>query len=138
MKKPTALISAFALLFLCACSQAEGTPSQSTSQPPAASQAVSDEPVRDTGTPSAPADETDTPAPSQGLSTEEMKAIAIELSERRAPVSELYAAIGQPISTPDYAPGCIEPDSEDGELHYDGFVVYTVRTATQEYVYDVL
>lgn len=52
-------------------------------------------------------------------------------------VSELYAAIGQPISA-DYAPGCLEPDSEDGELVYSGFIVYTVRTATREYVYDVL
>lgn len=53
------------------------------------------------------------------------------------PVSELYAAIGQPISS-DYAPGCLEPDSEDGELIYSGFTVYTVRTATREYIYDVL
>lgn len=53
------------------------------------------------------------------------------------PVSELYAAIGKPVST-DYAPGCIEPDSEDGELIYSGFTVYTVRTATREYIYDVL
>ena len=53
------------------------------------------------------------------------------------PVSELYAAIGQPIAS-DYAPGCVEPNSEDGELIYSGFTVYTVRTATQEYVYDVL
>ena len=52
-------------------------------------------------------------------------------------VSELYAAIGQPISS-DYAPGCVEPDSEDGELIYSGFTVYTVRTASREYVYDVL
>lgn len=53
------------------------------------------------------------------------------------PVGELYAAVGQPISS-DYAPGCLEPDSEDGELIYSGFTVYTVRTATREYVYDVL
>ena len=53
------------------------------------------------------------------------------------PVSELYAAIGKPISS-DYAPGCLEPDSEDGELVYSGFTVYTVRTAAREYVYDVL
>ena len=52
-------------------------------------------------------------------------------------VSELFAAIGKPISS-DYAPGCLEPDSEDGELVYSGFTVYTVRTATEEYVFDVL
>ena len=137
MKKLTTLISILALLlFLCACSQAEGTPSENVSQDPAASQAVSDGPVRDTGTPSTPAGETDTPVPS-GEPSADLKAIALELSERRAPVSELYDAIGEP-SFSDYAPGCVEPNSEDGELHYDGFVVYTVRTATQEYVYDVL
>ena len=125
MKKLTALISALALMFLlCACSgEAGGTPSESVSQTPAASQAVSDGPIQNTAGP------VETPA--------DPKAIAIELSERRAPVSELYAAIGEPIFA-DYEPGCLEPDSEDGELHYDGFVVYTVRTATREYVYDVL
>ena len=125
MKKLTALISALALMFLlCACSGAAGdTPSESVSQAPEASQTVSDGPVQNTEDP------VETPT--------DPKAIAIELSERRAPVSELYAAIGEP-SFSDYAPGCIEPDSEDGELHYDGFVVYTVRTATREYVYDVL
>ena len=163
MKKLTALISALALLLsFCACSdQAEGTPSESVSPSPAASQG----PVLTSETPSAaptektepsqpgvepsavPTEKTETPEPSvepsaaptetgTGLSTAEMIAIANELKERHAPVSELYAAIGQPNFS-DYAPGCLEPDSEDGELHYDGFVVYTVRTATREYVYDV-
>ena len=174
MKKLTALISALVLLLsFCACTdQAGGTPSESTSPDPTASQAVNGGPVQNTDsveTPSAtPTEKTDTPEPSEEpssavsespevtstpaptptvqptqtptsepTSSADLKAIAIELSERRAPVSELYAAIGQPISS-DYAPGCLEPDSEDGELIYDGFVVYTVRTATREYVYDVL
>jgi len=51
------------------------------------------------------------------------------------PVSELYAAIGQPISS-DYAPSCLV-EGEDGELLYDGFTVYTTRTADSETVYDV-
>ena len=128
MKKLTALISALALLLLlCACSdQAGGTPSESPSQTPAPSQAVSDGPVQDTDKPSV------TPAA-------DPKAVAIELSERRAPVSELYAAIGQPIFS-DYAPGCLAEgeNGEDGELHYDGFIVYTGRSSTQEeFVYDV-
>ena len=51
-------------------------------------------------------------------------------------VTELYAAIGTPISS-NYSPGCLEPNYEDGELVYPRFVVYTVRTAEREYVYDV-
>ena len=46
-------------------------------------------------------------------------------------VSELYAAIGQPI-TSDYAPSCLDLEGEDGELVYDGFVVYTLKTASGE------
>lgn len=157
MKKLTALISVLALLLsLCACSGGSaGIPGEDVSKSPAASQAVSDPPGQNTDpvkTPaletnspeqssgessSAPADETDAPGSGGEPSTEDLMAIALELSERRAPVSELYEAIGEPISS-DYAPGCVEPGSEDGELVYDGFTVYTVRTADREYVYDVL
>ncbi len=51
------------------------------------------------------------------------------------PVSELYAAIGRPISS-DYAPSCLI-DGEDGELVYDGFIVYTEKGADYETVYAV-
>ena len=163
MKKPTALISVLALLLaLSACSgQVGGAPSQSV--PPeteAVSQPVSQTPTQDippseTPEPSAaPTEGPESPAPSeevppsddvpetsapiqtpQPTPAADLKAIAESLINH--PVSELYAAIGQPISA-DYAPGCVEPGSEDGELVYDGFTVYTVRTATREYVYDVL
>ena len=52
------------------------------------------------------------------------------------PVSELYAAIGRPLSS-DYAPSCLDLDGEDGELTYNGFVVYTTRGADYETVYAV-
>lgn len=52
-------------------------------------------------------------------------------------VEELYQAIGEPESA-DYAPSCLNPGvGEDGNLYYDGFVVYTYRegdTETIEYV----
>ena len=56
----------------------------------------------------------------------EIKAIAEAFIDRD--VSELYEAIGQPLST-DYAPSCLVPGEagEDGELIYDGFTVYTYR-----------
>ena len=52
-----------------------------------------------------------------------------------ASLDELIAAIGEPESS-DYAPSCLG-DGEDGNLYYDGFVVYTYRengTETVEYV----
>ena len=51
------------------------------------------------------------------------------------PVAELYALIGEPDSS-DYAPSCMG-DGEDGNLYYDGFVVYTYREGDQESVYHV-
>lgn len=52
------------------------------------------------------------------------------------PVSELYAAIGRPLSA-DYAPSCLVLDGEDGELVYDGFTVYTEKGPDYETVYAV-
>ena len=51
------------------------------------------------------------------------------------PVSELYALIGQPNSS-DYAPSCMG-DGEDGNLYYDGFIVYTYKEGDTESVYYV-
>ncbi len=49
--------------------------------------------------------------------------------------SALIAAIGSPLSS-DYSSSCLG-DGEDGELHYDGFTVYTYRENGQERVEDV-
>lgn len=51
------------------------------------------------------------------------------------PVEALIEAIGEPQSS-DYAPSCLV-DGEDGNWYYDGFIVYTLRTADGETVYDV-
>ena len=72
------------------------------------------------------------PAPETG--GEDLKAIAEGLVGR--PVSELYAAIGNPLSS-SYAPSCLVVDGEDGELIYDGFVVYTEKGPDYETVYAV-
>lgn len=53
-----------------------------------------------------------------------------------APVAELYAAIGYPESS-DYAPSCLKEGAEDGNLYYDGFIVYTIRSGEEETVYFV-
>ena len=52
-----------------------------------------------------------------------------------AALEELIAVIGEPESS-DYAPSCLG-EGEDGNLYYDGFIVYTYRengTETVEYV----
>ncbi len=51
------------------------------------------------------------------------------------PVEELFAAIGEPISA-DYASSCLGP-GEDGELVYDGFVVYSYKENDSEVVHSV-
>ncbi len=52
-------------------------------------------------------------------------------------VSTLYDAVGEPEDS-SYASSCIG-DGEDGELHYDGFTVYTYRdTDGGETIQDVL
>lgn len=51
------------------------------------------------------------------------------------PVEELFAAIGEPISA-DYATSCLGP-GEDGELVYDGFVVYSYKEGDSEVVHSV-
>ena len=54
-----------------------------------------------------------------------------------ANVEDLYAAIGYPDSVEDYVPSCLGP-GEDGELHYDGFTVYTYRENGVETINAVL
>lgn len=77
------------------------------------------------------------PEPETGstASPAEQKAIAEGLIGR--PVSELYAAIGEPLAA-DYSPSCLDLDSDDGELTYDGFVVYTEGAPNNETVYAVI
>ena len=52
-------------------------------------------------------------------------------------VQELYDAVGQPTGEPVYGPSCLQVDAEDGMLPYDGFSVWTVRSADAETVHDV-
>ena len=130
MKRLLALAACLVLaLSLSACGGGNDTPATNppATNPPATS---TPEPTNP------PADPTDPPAESNdgASTTEDAREVAMSLIDHD--VQELYDAIGEPISS-DYAPGCLEPNSEDGELVYDGFVVYTVRTAEREYVYDV-
>ena len=51
-------------------------------------------------------------------------------------VSKLYEAIGEPNDS-SYAGSCLGP-GEDGELHYDGFTVYTYKEDDSEIIQNVL
>ncbi len=109
MKKGLAMLLCVLTLLLCACSgqQAEDTtPPASTGGAPAQS----------------------TAAPTSGDSEAFTKAQScIDKS-----VEELYALIGQPTSS-DYASSCLGA-GEDGNLYYDGFIVYTYREGSSETV----
>ncbi len=51
-------------------------------------------------------------------------------------VAELYDAIGEPLDS-SYAPSCLVPGGQDGELYYEGFTVATYRDGEKEIVLDV-
>lgn len=51
-------------------------------------------------------------------------------------VAVLFEAIGEPKDS-SYAPSCLKPGGEDGELYYDGFTVATIREGDKEIVWDV-
>lgn len=73
---------------------------------------------------------------SKALTAEEKKALATECIDQS--VAVLYEKVGQPVSS-DYVPSCLDPDggAEDGELAYQGFIVYTYRKGDTETVVDV-
>lgn len=85
----------------------------------------------DPTTPSSPP--TNPSNPTEGAKTPaELVALALTFVDK--PVEELYALIGQPNSS-DYAPSCLGSEgSEDGNLYYDGFIVYTLKDGDTETV----
>ena len=72
------------------------------------------------------------PAPAVSLTAEEKLAIAKDYID--SPVEDLLAAIGDPEER-DYAPSCMG-SGDDGNLYYDGFIVYTYREGDSEVVID--
>lgn len=51
-------------------------------------------------------------------------------------VEELYEAIGEPTEA-QYAASCLQENAEDGQLFYDGFYIWSLRTEDSEIVYQV-
>lgn len=117
MKKLTCLLLALTLLLgLAACGE---EPAEVTEEPAAGSV----EPVEESAPPAeesvAPAEESEAPAEEEPSPLEAAKEL------EGAPLEDLIAAIGEPLSS-DYAPSCLG-EGEDGNLYYDGFTVYTYR-----------
>ena len=133
MRKLIALLLAVCLILgLCACGKTNvEAPNVADPTEPAATDPAPTEPA-----PTEPeATEPEATEPPEAQPTEpemsdfELAQTCIDLS-----VEELYALIGEPESS-DYAPSCLNPDvGEDGNLYYDGFIVYTYREGDVETV----
>lgn len=116
MKKLTCLLLALTLLLgLAACGEepAEVTEEPAGSAEPAVEPSAAPEESK------APAEESEAPAEEEPSPLEAAKEF------EGAPMEDLIAAIGEPLSS-DYAPSCLG-EGEDGNLYYDGFTVYTYR-----------
>ena len=117
MKKLTCLLLALTLLFgLAACGE---EPAEVTEEPAAGSAEPAAEPSAAPEASEAPAEESEAPAEEEPSPLEAAKAF------EGAPLEDLIAAVGEPLSS-DYAPSCLG-EGEDGNLYYDGFTVYTYR-----------
>ena len=122
MKKLIALMLCLTLaLGLCACGNSEKEPE------PTATPEVTATPESDPEPPvGEAADPTDAPVdpPTEEETNDVAETIALVLSMEGQPIEELYEIIGMPNDS-DYTSSCLV-DGQDGELHYDGFTVYTV------------
>lgn len=129
MKKLTCLLLALTLLLgLAACGE---EPAEVTEEPAAGSV----EPVEESAPPAEesapPAEESVAPAEeSEAPAEEEPSPLEAAKEFEGAPLEDLIAAIGEPLSS-DYAPSCLG-EGEDGNLYYDGFTVYTYRDTDGE------
>lgn len=117
------LLVAVMLFSLCACGASEEKPTNMESVLPGAESGVETE------------DEAqNSPAEEAEPEVNEDKALAESMIGEE--VSKLIEAIGEPESA-DYASSCLGP-GEDGELHYDGFTVYTYKEGDSEVIQNVL
>ena len=133
MKKLIALLLAACLILsLAACGTTNvEAPQAETPTEPAATEPTPTEPAATEPTPTEPEA---TEPPETQPTEEDMSDFELAMTCLDLPVEDLYALIGEPESS-DYAPSCLNPDvGEDGNLYYDGFIVYTYREGDMETV----
>ena len=128
MKKILALcLCLLLLLSACGSKAPEATVPNDTAADSNQTQAADS----DATTPDTSADTT-APEESTGSAADEQKKLAESCIDKS--VEELYNLIGEPQSS-DYAPSCNGGDgAEDGNLYYDGFIVYTLKEGDSETV----
>ena len=131
------MIAALALIMsicLCACGSSQTPAAEGTNPQPLS-------PVMDT----APASDSSAAEPAALPPASETDAQPEETSPSRyteaqeyigRSAAELIAALGEPQSS-EYASSCDVENAEDGMLQYDGFYVWTLKTADEELVRDV-
>lgn len=136
------------LLIGCGSSAPAATPAPAETAAPAESAAPAETEAPAAETPESDAEpeasaQPEAKLPDAGLvqdtadssNNDELFEIAQTYTEK--PVSELIAAIGEPISSAYAGFSCLVPGGDDGELYYDGFVVSTVKSGDSETVIDV-
>ena len=136
MKKSLILVFTllFALVLLTACGNEKREPTIVVETPAPVAETAEPEPSAEVHT----ADDVpeETPQLEETGIDDEKYQIALGLIDEVA--EELYKAIGYPESQ-DYGPSCLgEPGSEDGQLDYEGFSVFTLVQDGVETIVDVL
>ena len=124
MKKITVILLALCLMLSLAACGKEEAPAPTEAPAPVV-----------TETPAAPAAPAPTEAPAP---VEEAPAEPSDMEKAESciggSVEDLYDLIGEPQSS-DYAPSCNGGEgAEDGNLYYDGFIVYTLKEGDNETV----
>ena len=139
MKKTLSLLLALLLaLSLAACGESPAPASEAAPAAAPAAEAAPTEAPAPTETP-APAEEAAPAAgtaPAEESAPAEVDPVALALSLKDHPVSELFDLLGEPEDSA-YSPSCLVEGGQDGQLFYDGFTVYTLVSADgTETVYD--
>jgi hypothetical protein len=136
MKKMFALLSAIALMLtVAACTSQEETVTGEQVSMTVDTEEQTVEEIMEASASDAAA-QNEPPASASDASLDETAYAAAQECIGRT-VEELYDAIGEPTDGSQYAASCAQEDAEDGMLFYDGFYVWTLRTADEEIVHDV-
>ena len=141
MKKMIALLLDLVLLAcICACAKESAEPevTPSPAEVLEASDTDTAQSARDHVPPASPTDTDPTPGTAAVMAPAETPFAgspehATALNYVGQPLSALISAIGEPDQA-EYAASCEMDNAEDGMLYYDGFAVWTMRTATGEIV----
>lgn len=118
-----------ALLLIGCGSGASPAPTPSAAPAPSAEPSAEPSPEPSAAPAAVLPDEALKPDVPEALTAKE-EALQIAKSFEGKDLSELIAVLGEPLSS-EYGPSCLG-DGKDGELKYDGFIVYTTQKGSAE------